>query len=131
MYDFKGQLLRDEHIDRFKQFAWRPRPPTLLSKEEMKNVRKNMRDWSKTFDEEDLMRKNTANRAVVEQRRRLLEEWRAWRAEIEADLAEQRREYGLADLAEEEAQEARETDLDGQYIEEVVEDIIQETEEVV
>ncbi|KAB8336918.1 hypothetical protein FH972_021223 [Carpinus fangiana] len=131
MYDFKGQLLRDEHVDRFKQFSWRPRPPTLLSKEEMKNVRKNMREWSKTFDEEDTMRKNTANRAVIEHRRRLLEEWRAWRAEVESDLAEQRREYGLADLAEEEAQEQRETDTEGQVIEEVVEEIIKETEEVV
>ena len=40
LYDFKGTLLREEHIERFKQLSWRPRPATFLSKEEQKEVRK-------------------------------------------------------------------------------------------
>jgi uncharacterized protein with WD repeat len=53
MYDFKGNLLREESIDRFKQLVWRPRPPTLLSKEEQAEIRKNLRNYSKVFDEQD------------------------------------------------------------------------------
>lgn len=36
IWDFKGQILLKKNVDHFKQFCWRPRPPTLLSKEEMK-----------------------------------------------------------------------------------------------
>ena len=70
-------------MERFKQMAWRPRPATLLSKEDQRKVRKNLREYSKIFDEQDFNKKNLANKAVVEQRRRLLDEWRAWRARVE------------------------------------------------
>lgn len=131
LYDFKGVLLRDEHIDRFKQFSWRPRPPTLLSKEEQKQVRRNLREYSKTFEEQDLNKQSSANKAVLEQRRRLLDEWIAWRDQVEQDLREQREEMGLS--AEPEGVEAAEEDggPDGQVIEEIQEEIIQETEEVI
>ena len=82
IWDFKGTLLREEQIERFKQLVWRPRPPTLLSKEEQKKIRKNLREYSKIFDEQDFEKKNTANRAVVEKRRRQLEEWNAWRERV-------------------------------------------------
>lgn len=130
LYDFKGVLLREEHIDRFKQFAWRPRPPTLLSKDEQKAVRRNLREYSRTFEEQDVARKTTANKAVIEHRRRLLDEWRAWREQTEADLREQRADFGLPeDYAEEHAQETE--GEESKVVEEIVEEIVQETEEVV
>jgi translation initiation factor 3 subunit B len=107
-------------VERFKQIAWRPRPPTLLSKEEQRKVRKNLREYSKIFDEQDFNKKNLANKAVVEQRRRLLDEWRAWRARVEERL----REDGW--LAKQEAAEG-----EGEEIEEIVEEVIEETEEIV
>ncbi|KAI9728967.1 MAG: Translation initiation factor 3 subunit b [Chrysothrix sp. TS-e1954] len=132
LYDFKGQLLREEHIDRFRQVSWRPRPALLLSKDEQKQIRKNLREYSKTFDEEDIAKKTTASRAVIEHRRRLLEEWYHWRAQTETDLAEMREDKGLPpnprslemldDMDEEE---------EGKVVEEIVEEIIRETEEVV
>jgi len=124
LYDFKGTSLREEHIDRFKQLAWRPRPPTLLSKEEQKKVRKNLREWSKIFDEQDFNKKNAANRAVVETRRRLLEEWRAWRAQVIEELREDAVEIGGVPSA-------KPKDGEGEVIEEMVEEVIEETEEVV
>ena len=74
LYTFSGHLLREEPIDQFKQWAWRPRPERLLSKEEQKNVRKNLREYSRQFEEADLAKKSSADKAVVDQRRRLLEE---------------------------------------------------------
>jgi translation initiation factor 3 subunit B len=124
LYDFKGTLLREEPTERFKQLSWRPRPHSLLSKDEQKKVRKNLREWSKIFDEQDYNKKNLANRAVIEERRRKLDEWRAWRAHVvEAELHE--------DAAEVAATAEASKDEDGEVIEEIVEEIIDETEEVV
>ncbi|KAF2090482.1 eukaryotic translation initiation factor-like protein 3 subunit B [Saccharata proteae CBS 121410] len=120
IFDFKGQLLREEAIDRFKQFVWRPRPATLLSKDEQKKIRKNLREYSRIFDEQDLAKKNTANRAVVEKRQRQLEEWLAWRSHV-------------VELLEEDAVEvetSKDADEGEEVIEEMVEEIIEESEEV-
>lgn len=123
IWDFKGSLLREEQIERFKQFVWRPRPPTLLSKEEQKKIRKNLREYSKIFEEQDFEKKNTANRAVVEKRRRQLEEWLAWRERVIEELKEEGIEIPGANDGAVDAE-------GGEVIEEVVEEIIEETEEV-
>jgi translation initiation factor 3 subunit B len=87
-------------------------------------VRKNLREWSKIFDEQDYNKKNLANRAVIETRRRQLDEWRAWRAHVvEAELHEDAAEVAITSEAE--------NDEDGEVIEEIVEEIIDETEEVI
>lgn len=132
LYDFRGQLLREDAIDQFKQFTWRPRPERLLTKEEQKAVRKNLREYSRQFEEADLMKKNTANRAVVEQRRSQLDEWLAWRERTVAELREERREVGLREKSDEEqAADMEAMDAgEGKTIEEVVEEIMEESEEV-
>lgn len=130
LYDFRGTLLREEPLEQFKQWAWRPRPERLLNKEEMKNVRKNLREWSKQFEEQDAAKKNTANRAVVEQRRRALDEWLAWRERTEAELREEREDLGLDDYSPEE-QAAEEEEGEGTYVEEIMEEIVEETEEFI
>jgi translation initiation factor 3 subunit B len=123
LYDFKGTQLREDHIEKFKQLSWRPRPPTFLSKEEQKNVKKNLREYSKVFDEDDFNKKNQANRAVIDSRRRLLEEWRAWRVQMIEQLQE--------DAIEEKGVPAEADDEDAETIEEIVEEIIDETEEII
>ncbi|KAI9739769.1 MAG: Translation initiation factor 3 subunit b [Cirrosporium novae-zelandiae] len=125
LYSFSGELLREEHIDKFKQLLWRPRPPTLLSKDEQKQIRKTLRDYSKEFEEEDQYAVTMANTAIVEQRKRLIQEWRAWREEEQKMLEEEREELGIYP-EEENADEDGET-----VVEEIVEEIMEETEEVV
>ncbi|KAL2019335.1 hypothetical protein VTK56DRAFT_9715 [Thermocarpiscus australiensis] len=135
LYDFKGELLREEHIDKFKQWQWRPRPPTLLTKEEQKQIRKNLREYSRVFEQEDAERISSADVAVVEHRRRLLDEWYAWRAAIEREVAEERAALGLpADpVGELLRAKAAEIAPDGgeQVIEEIMEEVLEETEEIV
>jgi translation initiation factor 3 subunit B len=126
LYDFKGTLLREEHIDRFKQLIWRPRPPTLLSKEEQAEIRKNLRNYSKIFDEQDLAKKNTANKEQIDTRRRLLQEWLAWRASMIEMLKEEGAEIELNN-----GRVRAEHDGEVEEIEEIVEEIIEEHEEVV
>lgn len=138
LYDFKGTLLREEHVDRFKQWLWRPRPPTLLSKEEQRQIRKNLREYSKIFEEQDQYELDTANLAVVETRRRLLNEWYEWRKRVEEELREERRELGLPEDPKEMATakgasgtEDRQEEEEDAVVEEMIEEIVDEVEEIV
>ena len=129
LYDFKGELLREEHIEKFKQLLWRPRPATLLSKDEQKNIRKNLREYSKEFDEIDRIEEDKEKGAIVEERRRMLSEWLAWREREQEELAAERRELGLPEEGEEDGKEAE--DGEAKVVEEIVEEIVDETEEVI
>lgn len=129
LYDFKGEQLREEPVEKFKQWLWRPRPATLLTKEEQKAIRKNLREYSRVFEQEDADRGASADLAVVEHRRRLLNEWLAWREATEEDLYAERRELGLPEdpleaiLPKDEGED--------QVVEELVEEVLEETEEIV
>ena len=39
--------------EEFYQFIWRPRPPSKLSKEQEEDILKNLKKYSKKYDEED------------------------------------------------------------------------------
>lgn len=130
IYDFRGEQLREEPVDKFRQWAWRPRPQTLLTKDEQKQIRKNLREYSKTFEIEDAERGASADLAVVEERRRLLDDWLSWRSAVLEDLEDERLDLGLpddpvADLIKEQTQGEE------QVIEEMVEEVLEENEEVV
>ncbi|KAI7705426.1 Eukaryotic translation initiation factor 3 subunit, partial [Hortaea werneckii] len=133
LYSFSGTLLREEPIEQFKQWAWRPRPERLLSKEEMKNVRKNLREYSRQFEEADIAKKSSANKAVVDARRRMLEEWLAYRERTQEDLLEERRDMGVPDISEERKalMVGDEVDGEGKVVEEIFEEILEESEEVI
>jgi len=130
LYDFKGEQLRKEPVEKFKQWLWRPPPASLLTKEEQKQIRKNLREYSKTFDIEDADRGASADLAVVEGRRRLLEEWLAWRAGVEEDVRSERLARGLP-LDPTEGLIPRTEEGEDQVIEEIVEEIVEESEEIV
>ncbi|KAH8645514.1 eukaryotic translation initiation factor eIF2A-domain-containing protein [Xylariales sp. PMI_506] len=123
LYDFKGEALREDPVEKFKQFAWRPRPPTLLTKDEQKQIRKNLREYSKVFDVEDAERVAGADQAVIDERRRLLEEWLAWRESMEEEL-----ELEGAIIPE---TSTKVDESEGEVIEEIVEEVLEETEEIV
>ncbi len=137
LYDFKGEQLREEHIEKFKQWQWRPRPVTLLSKDEQKTIRKNLREYSRVFDQEDQERIAGADQEVVERRRELLSRWHAWREMVEEDMREEREELGLPQDPVEELLRAKTEELvageepEEKVIEEIAEEVLEETEEVV
>lgn len=135
LYDFRGELLREEHLDKFKSLAWRPRPATLLTKEEQKQIRKNLREYSRVFEEEDAQRITGANQEVVERRREALAEWLDFRESVELEVTEEREALGLPADPAEELVKAKMAELgpgeEEQVIEEIVEEVIEETEEIV
>ena len=130
LYDFKGEQLREEPVEKFKQWLWRPRPPTLLTKEEQKQIRKNLREYSRVFDEEDKDRGASADLAVVEHRRRLFEEWMHWRANMEDDVKMEKEALGIPEDPLEGLIKKTSGEED-QVIEEIVEEIVEENEEII
>ena len=135
LYDYAGNLLREEPTDKFKQILWRPRPATLLNKDEQKTIRKNLREYSKDFEEQDRIEEDKERGAVVEERRRLLSEWLAWREREMGDLKEDAIELGLDTevdgVKQGSADDPEKGEEGSKVIEEVVEEVLEETEELV
>ncbi|RSH90247.1 Translation initiation factor 3 subunit b [Saitozyma podzolica] len=125
IWDFKGQQLAHSSLDKFKQFLWRPRPPTLLSKDAQRKVRKELKEHSRVFDEEDAAEENRGSAEKLAQRQREIAEWNAWRARNLARLAEARKARGK------EIVKVANTEPADEKVEEWIEELIDETEEVV
>lgn len=53
------------------QFAWRPRPKSILNAEQKKAALKTLRKYEKIFDKEDRARKNQVNSVLLAERRRM------------------------------------------------------------
>jgi translation initiation factor 3 subunit B len=131
LYDFKGELLREEHIEKFKQLSWRPRPPTLLSRDEQKTIRKNLREYSKDFEEQDRIEEDKEKGAIVEERRRVFSEWLAWREREAEMLRDERRELGLKEVVDEDEEGGGEgEEKGGAVVEEIMEEVLDESEEL-
>lgn len=81
MFNVAGQLLREEAIPNLRNFAWRPRPQSLLTSAEKKKVKKNLREWSLQFAEQDAMEADTAMRDLILKQREMLAQWNAYRQE--------------------------------------------------
>jgi len=118
--DFKGAVLYEQHLERFKSFSWRPRPPTLVPRDQQRKIRRNLKDYSREFEAEDEAEAAGASQELLTLRRRLLEEWYAWRKAVQETLLSEKR-----DRREEESADADE------IIEEWVEEVVEEKEEVV
>ena len=136
IWSFSGQLFADVPTEKFKQLLWRPRPPTFLTKEEQRNVRRNLREYSREFEEVDRELEEGANLAVIENRRRVYSEWYAWVEEERKALMEEREEEGIPDPAEElELQKTKSSGGEGaeseRVVEEIVDELIDEIEEIV
>ncbi len=124
LWDFKGTQLQRQLLDKFKQLLWRPRPKSLLSSDAKKKIKKNIRDYSKAFEEEDALAQTSVSKELLAHRRRLVDEWNAWRKRVEKELAEERERAGVPIIS-------RKDDENAEVIEEWIEEVVEETEEIV
>jgi len=125
IWDFRGQELEKHLLDRFKQFLWRPRPPSLLTKEQKRQIRKNLREYSRTFDEDDAAEESTVSTELIAHRKRLVDEWNAWRTQCQEEVAEQQRARGKK------VEPSRRQEEEREEIEVWVDEVIEQIEEEV
>ncbi|KAG8733657.1 Translation initiation factor 3 subunit b [Ceratobasidium sp. 414] len=120
LWDFKGQEMIKVPAEKFKQFLWRPRPRTLLSRQQQKEIKKNLKEYSRTFDEIDAAEESHADKELVAQRRRSLDEWNAWRKKIRPEAVER-----MAKLGRKVGKAAEEKEEIEEWLEEVIEEVVE------
>lgn len=96
MWSFNGKMQYRAPRDRFFQFLWRPRPPTLLSAEQEREIQANLKKYGKRYEELDESLTAQADTESVSRRAALMEEWKAW---LEAKRLEAERPENKAALA--------------------------------
>lgn len=77
MWSITGQKLQHEAKTKFCQFLWRPRPPTLLSKETQLNLEKNIKKLSEGYKKEDEIKKKELHDQKRQQKELLANQFRA------------------------------------------------------
>jgi len=82
LWNFQGRLLHKQSMERFCQLLWRPRPASLLSIAQQKEIKKNMKKYNQRFSLEDKMRDSKASKEQIERRRKMIEDWENWQAMI-------------------------------------------------
>ena len=127
IWDFRGQELEKHVLDRFKQFLWRPRPPSLLAKEQQKQIRRNLKEFSRVFDEEDAAEESNVSAELIAHRKRLVDEWNAWRQRCRDDIADDGRKRGKKiDPAKEKQPQEEEKEEIEVWVDEVIEQVEEE-----
>ena len=86
IYNFQGTMISQVRRERLYQFTWRPRPKDLMSREEKKNILKNLKKYEKDFDREDRMKRNQIDRALQENRLRMATDFMALMSRRKAEV---------------------------------------------
>jgi translation initiation factor 3 subunit B len=88
IWDMRGEQVARLNTARLAQFAWRPRPPTLLTRDQQREIRRNLKDYSSLFEEADLRELSKESSNTAELKGRLMALWNEWRRHC-------RREYDV------------------------------------
>merc|ERR1719158_1756266 len=83
LWSFQGKLLQrhEKEKEKFCQLQWRPRPKTLLGPKDIKEIKKSLKKYSTQFEMKDRRRATAENKELVEKRIKLMEEYKAYRAQ--------------------------------------------------
>jgi len=95
----------------------------LLTKDEKRNIRKNLREYSRLFDEDDAAEESNVSAELLAHRKRLVDEWNAWRTRCQDEVAEVRGTTGKKAEPNGRQEDREEIEV---WIDEVVEQIEEE-----
>ncbi|KAF7075295.1 hypothetical protein CFC21_080075 [Triticum aestivum] len=126
IWSFNGKLIYKISKDHFYQFQWRPRPPSLLTPEKEEDISKNLKRYSKKYEQEDLDVSNQVGELERKRRTQLQEEWQGWVAKWK-QLHEEERAYRMELRGGEESDKEEEAE----YKEIEAEELVDVTEEIV
>lgn len=90
MYTFQGRIIKRTILKNFVQYLWRPRPPTLLSETQQKDIKKNLKKYYPIFEQKDRLRLTRASKELLEKRAQLREQFMEYRNKRIAEWKEQK-----------------------------------------
>merc|ERR1711890_185999 len=74
IWSFQGRILQRHALDQFCHFVWRPRPTSLLTKQDIKRIKRDRKRYQKEFEIKDRMSQSKASKELIEKRRSLFRE---------------------------------------------------------
>lgn len=96
IWTFQGRILKRVNLNAFNQLLWRPRPASLLSSEQVKKIKKNLKKYSAQFESKDRMRLMRASKELIEKRCQLMKTFMEYREKrIEEWNAQKKRRLDL------------------------------------
>ncbi|KAJ3195587.1 Translation initiation factor 3 subunit b [Irineochytrium annulatum] len=128
LWAMDGTQLTRQPVPMLKQILWRPRPPSPLSEAEQKQILKDLKTYSKVFDKEDEKAAGEGRKDLYDQRLKMWQEWVGYRKRCADDWAKEaplRVEIVGFDLEEDKKS------VIGKEVEEYIDEVIEETEEIV
>merc|ERR1719229_2118020 len=90
LWNFQGKILKRSSVEKFCQLVWRPRPPTLLSKEQIKEIKKNLKNYSKKFDDDDKMKIREISKELLEKRQNARSHFDTYRSKKTGEFKDQK-----------------------------------------
>lgn len=87
IWSLYGKELAKNTVDMLYQFAWRPRPPSMLSPAEEKEVRKSLKTMREQYEREDKDLKDTVSSGFAARRKELRDAFNAFLEEARARIA--------------------------------------------
>jgi len=90
IWSFQGKLLKRVTIDKYCSLTWRPRPPSLLNQEQIREIKKNLKKYSDTFSLKDRQRLNKASKELMDKRKEQMDKFMDYRKQMEAKYEDMR-----------------------------------------
>lgn len=79
MYNFQGKQMQKQAYEKLYKFSWRPRPQSLLSADQIKEIKKNLKQYTAKYDVVDIARNKIVSQELLEKRRKMMDEFTAFR----------------------------------------------------
>ncbi|CAG7673110.1 unnamed protein product [Allacma fusca] len=126
---FQGKSLRKERVDRFGNLFWRPRPPCLLPHAKIKEIKKNLKNYSPQFETKDRMRHSKATMEILRKREEIINAWKEYREKKQEQYAAQKKQrLLLRNHIETDELDSDKASMQEEIIEVLVKEEIQDTE---
>ncbi|CAG9093895.1 unnamed protein product [Plutella xylostella] len=127
IWSFQGKILRRVMKEGFAQFHWRPRPPTLLTDKQQKDIKKNLKKYYSQFESKDRMRSSKASKELVAKRTEQMKKHIEYREAKAQEWAEQKpRRLELRNYVDTDG-----IDTESNTVEEAVEFLVKEEQTVI
>jgi len=125
IWSFFGRLVSTTPREKFYQLYWRPRPASLLTDEQEQEIQNNLKTISKKLAALDSKENEAAKESLAKQRKQLKDEWVRYLEKNRQIYEEQRKNR--------ESLRGYPSDPESNYevIEDLVEEVIEETSEVI
>mmetsp|Transcript_113620 Transcript_113620/g.332005 ORF Transcript_113620/g.332005 Transcript_113620/m.332005 type:complete len:701 (-) Transcript_113620:153-2255(-) len=97
IWTFQGRKLYQQQKEKLWQISWRPHPPSLLPGEKQKDIRKNIKQFSKKYDAMDDQAKESARKAFQQDRQEKMDAFKKVLERLEDAKKESEQESSWAE----------------------------------